>query len=81
MSSGVWMLPREGGSPVDWPAVPSAPLRSTKGKRQTVVPARRASRRSVKKWQRGPVPFKIEVYMEPYEPEVDAFVLLTKSNK
>ncbi len=61
------------------PSSPPPPPRS-KRKRKTAVPATRTARRSVKKQPRTPVPYKIEVYIEPRAPEVDAFVL-TKGKK
>ena len=61
------------------PASPPTPPRSEK-KRKAAVPAVRTARRSVKKKPHAPTPFKIEVYIKPRAPEVDAFVL-TKGRK
>lgn len=56
---------------------PSSPPPQGKQKRK---PATRTARRPVKKQPRMPVPYKIEVHIEPHTAEVDAFVL-TKGRK
>jgi len=60
---------------------PSPPLphrergKSREGRRKTAAHATRRARRPVKKKPRTPTPYKIEVYIEPRAPVVDAFVL------
>ncbi|MDY7077234.1 MAG: hypothetical protein SXV54_09950 [Chloroflexota bacterium] len=56
------------------------PPRSEEKKRKTNTRAARRTRRPVKKQASVPVPDKIEVYVEPHAPVVNAFVL-TKGRK
>jgi hypothetical protein len=61
---------------------PSPPLPSRSGKRahKAAVPGTQTVRRSVRESPRVPTPYKIEVYIDPRAPVVDAFVL-TKGKK
>jgi hypothetical protein len=58
----------------------SSPPQSKDKRRKTTTRAARQTRRPVKKQPRPPAPYKIEVYVEPHAPEVNAFVL-TKGKK
>ena len=59
---------------------PPPPPPSQEKKRKTTTRATRQARRPVKKISRTPTPYRIEVYIEPDVPVVDAFVL-TKGQK
>lgn len=61
------------------PLSPPSP-KSKKRKRKATVSAKQTPRRSVRKPPGMPTPYKIEVYVDPRAPEVDAFVL-TKGKK
>jgi hypothetical protein len=65
---------------VEKPPPPATPPRSRKRKRKASAPDTRRSRRPVKRQPRAPTPYKIEVYVDPQAPVVDAFVL-TKGKK
>jgi hypothetical protein len=54
---------------------PPAPSRSSETKHKTTRTAKRAVSRPIKKRSRTPAPYKIEVYVEPGAPIVNAFVL------
>ena len=62
------------------PPSPPLPSRSRKRTRKAAVPGTQAVRRSVRESPRVPTPYKIEVYIDPRAPVVDAFVL-TKGKK
>jgi len=62
------------------PAPPPTPRRSRQGKRKAAASGARKARRPVRKVHRTPAPYKVEVYVEPDAPEVNAFVL-TKGRK
>jgi hypothetical protein len=62
------------------PSPPPAPPRSKGERRQKTVRVARETRRPVTKPSHIPAPYKIEVYVEPDAPVVDAFVL-TKGKK
>jgi hypothetical protein len=62
------------------PPSTASPSRSRKRTRKAAVPGTQAARRSVRESPRVPTPYKIEVYINPRAPVVDAFVL-TKGKK
>jgi len=62
------------------PIPPPPPPRSEERRRKATTRAARGARRPVKKKSRIPTPYKIEVYVEPRAPVVNAFVL-TKGQK
>jgi len=62
------------------PAPPPTPPRAKKARRKTTARTARRAHRPVKKPPRAPVPYKIEVYVEPDAPVVNGFVL-TKGRK
>ena len=62
------------------PAAPPSPSRSRKKTRKAAAHATQTAHRFVKRPSSTPAPYKIEVYIDPHRPEVNAFVL-TKGKK